>query len=521
MQSRTLRVLPYLFFVALLPTMILREFTPSNELRYLSIADEAIDNGDIFTFSNHGTPYADKPPLYLWIVMLGRWLFGAHVMWFLSLFSFLPAVVIVRTMNRWVERVTTPAERVTATLMLMSCGLFLGLSIFVRMDMLMNMFITLALYTFYRIYSGEIDARRGQIIFGVWSFLALFTKGPVGLLVPLVSTVTFLACNRKISAIGRYWGWRTWAVLLVGCALWWGGVLAEGGVEYLRNLLFHQTFDRAVDAFHHKEPFYYYLISLWYSMAPWSLLAVVAIAAGVWRCLFWSDLERLFMVVILSTLLMLSAFSSKIAVYLSPIFPFVIYLGVLACVKLRRRGYLTACVALSATIWVMAAPALAVAAHQPGLEWLGSGWLYCSAVVLTLSGVVALAQLFRFRRMLRPAINTIAVGLLVALFVGGFALPKINAWLGYGALCRKACEMAENAGVENFYAWRIHRPENMDVYLGCDVHKISSAELLEGGCRDGVVMLPIRRLGKDADMLEFVAGLERDSIGGYMIALPR
>ena len=342
MQSRTLQALPYLFFVALLPTMILRDFTPSNELRYLSIADEAIENGDIFTFSNHGIPYADKPPLYLWIVMLGRWLFGAHAMWFLSLFSFLPAVVIIRTMNRWVERVTTPAERVTATLMLMSCGLFLGLSIFVRMDMLMNMFITLAIYTFYRIYSGEINARRGQTLFGVWIFLALFTKGPVGFLVPLVSTVAFFVCSRKFRTIGRYWGWRTWAVLLTGCALWWGGVLAAGGVEYLRNLLFHQTFDRAVDAFHHKEPFYYYLISLWYSMAPWSLLAVVAIAAGVWRCLFWSDLERLFFAVILSTMVMLSAFSSKIAVYLSPIFPFLQEMnsGVEPCISTTSISFL-------------------------------------------------------------------------------------------------------------------------------------------------------------------------------------
>ena len=521
MQSRTLQALPYLFFVALLPTMILRDFTPSNELRYLSIADEAIENGDIFTFSNHGIPYADKPPLYLWIVMLGRWLFGAHAMWFLSLFSFLPAVVIIRTMNRWVERVTTPAERVTATLMLMSCGLFLGLSIFVRMDMLMNMFITLAIYTFYRIYSGEINARRGQTLFGVWIFLALFTKGPVGFLVPLVSTVAFFVCSRKFRTIGRYWGWRTWAVLLTGCALWWGGVLAEGGVEYLRNLLFHQTFDRAVDAFHHKEPFYYYLISLWYSMAPWSLLAVVAIVAGVWRCLFWSDLERLFFAVILSTLVMLSAFSSKIAVYLSPIFPFFIYLGTLACVKLRRRGYLTACVALPAVIWTVAVPTLAVVAHRPDLEWLNVGWFYCAAVILTLSGVVALAQLFRFRRTLRPAINSLAAGLLAAIFVGGFALPKINARLGYGELCRRALEMADEVGVDRFYAWRMSRPENMDVYLGCDVQKITSAELLDGGCRDGVVLLPISRLGKDADMLEFVSGLERDSVGGYLIALPR
>ena len=53
-----------LIFIALLPILILRDFTPDNELKYLSIADEALANGNIFAFFNHGVPYADKPPLY-------------------------------------------------------------------------------------------------------------------------------------------------------------------------------------------------------------------------------------------------------------------------------------------------------------------------------------------------------------------------------------------------------------------------------------------------------------------------
>ena len=44
MKNR-LRYLPYVFLLALLPVMVLRDFTPSNELRYLSIADEASRDG--------------------------------------------------------------------------------------------------------------------------------------------------------------------------------------------------------------------------------------------------------------------------------------------------------------------------------------------------------------------------------------------------------------------------------------------------------------------------------------------
>lgn len=74
--------------LALLPMFLLRDFTPSNELRYLSIVDEALQNGRFFAFTFNGEAYADKPPLYLWLMMLGKWLLGGHQMWYLSLLSF-------------------------------------------------------------------------------------------------------------------------------------------------------------------------------------------------------------------------------------------------------------------------------------------------------------------------------------------------------------------------------------------------------------------------------------------------
>ena len=81
-----LRHIIILMFLSVIPLILFRDYTPSNELRYLNIADEAIANGNFFAFYDHGIPYADKPPLYLWIVMLGKVLFGEHIMLFLALF---------------------------------------------------------------------------------------------------------------------------------------------------------------------------------------------------------------------------------------------------------------------------------------------------------------------------------------------------------------------------------------------------------------------------------------------------
>ena len=56
-----------LLLAFLVPVVLLRDFTPNNELKYLSIADEALRDGHLFTFYNHGEVYADKPPLYFWL----------------------------------------------------------------------------------------------------------------------------------------------------------------------------------------------------------------------------------------------------------------------------------------------------------------------------------------------------------------------------------------------------------------------------------------------------------------------
>lgn len=163
-----------IMFITLCPLMMTRDFTPANELRYLSIVDEALENGHIFTFSNQGEPYADKPPLYFWLMMLMKCIFGTHSMFALSMLSFIPAAVIILVMDRWLVRASGGASRVSfqdrlaTALMLGTSAFFLGMSVFLRMDLLMCMFIVLALYTFSKWYSGQGNPKIHGILLPVY-----------------------------------------------------------------------------------------------------------------------------------------------------------------------------------------------------------------------------------------------------------------------------------------------------------------------------------------------------------------
>lgn len=145
----------FIIILAFLPILIFRDFTLTNEGRYLIIADEAIRSGNFFSFTLHGEPYADKPPFYLWLVMLCRWISGGHHMILLSLLSFIPACAITAIMLSWTNNLFSEQKRKTATLMLMTTAYFAAAALVVRMDMLMVLFIVLA-FRFNLSISGTI-----------------------------------------------------------------------------------------------------------------------------------------------------------------------------------------------------------------------------------------------------------------------------------------------------------------------------------------------------------------------------
>lgn len=502
----------FAFCIALLPIVLLRDYTPDNELRYLSIADEALRNRTFFAFTNHGLPYADKPPLYLWFVMLGKWLLGTHRMWFLSLASIIPAIVTTRVMDRWVAPQTDAATRHLAQMMLLTGGLFAGMAVTLRMDMLLCMFIVLSLRSFYTMATSAESQRGAKLMFPLYMFLAVFSKGPLGLLIPLLSTLVYLLFTGRIREFGRYWGWRTWSVLVLCFTVWFACVYAEGGAEYLNNLLFHQTIDRAVDAFHHKEPFYYYGIAVWYSIAPWSLMVVPLVAAVASKCRQLPDLHRFFFYIVITTFVLLSLISSKLQVYLLPAFPFAIYLAVLHLSRFRESVWLNILYAITAAIFISILPLLHYMIRSDAdVAYLGHWAVYVASGIMTVSGVMALWLRFGSRKGVASGLRVMLYALTCTIFVAGFALPSLNPWIGYGALCGEASQMAERSKADQFVAFDIRRAENMDVYLGQPVVTVDREDIETlFDLKNTIVMMPKWDL-------EYFGDIDAATVGKYAV----
>lgn len=536
LQDHPLGAVFILATLCLLPIMFLRDFSPDNELKYLSIADEAIENGQFFAFTNHGAPYADKPPLYLWIVMLGRALFGNSCMPFLALFSLIPAYLIIWAADDWLRKSTgllqKPLERAGAALMLLTCFLFLGCSIFVRMDMLMCLFIILALRSFWMMYSGIGSFKKQSFLLPIWIFLAVFTKGPVGLLMPPITIICFLLIVRKGRSVGKYLGWKTWGIIAGLCLLWFAGVYADGGKSYLSDLLFHQTFGRAVNSFHHKAPIYYYFITIWYSIAPWCLL----LAGGLIASFFnkeksRSELETFFLTGIVATFVMLTAFSGKLAIYMLPIYPLMAYLFIFIKDRFGWRSWMKWSLAvpmvLLAIVGIAGALALTIFKEYDIVRNMTSSYSFATSPLIVV-GLIILATgsiyslILTFRSGWEKPVIAQGVTILLFAFTVSFLMPKINDYAGFGNFAKLIPDGAEVVAVN------IRSAENMDVYLGRTVKDYGKdlegfqKDLGEGKITAEYLITDANRFRKVKGIEEYVSSMPHKACGTYwLVALEK
>ncbi len=376
----------------------------------------------------------------------------------------------------WTRDKLKPDFQTAALLMLFSCGLFAGMMFTLRMDMLMTMFIVLAFYQFHKLIANPSvtetlhSSIKSRLLFALWIFLAVFSKGPMGILIPLVATTIWLFLTRRMRLWTLAWGWPTWTLLILLCAGWFTAVYAEGGTEYLNNLLVHQTVGRAVNSFHHNRPFWYYLVSLTYTTQPWTFLIFGAVVYGIRKFKRTADsLENFFLVIILSTFILLSIISSKLQVYMLPVYPFMVYLAAIVCARNQQSNLIAAAIAIPAIILGLISLAEPFITETKWFAGFGFDLDNIPAVryawfALISGSFLTLWYLYKIKRT-AWAIETLSLTVLALVFIAGLAMPQFNADLGYKTLSETAIQLKQQHPDAQIITYKLDRPENIDVYL--------------------------------------------------------
>lgn len=496
-------------------TLNARSLWFSDEVRYANAYQHLARAGKWLVLSLNGQPYPDKPPVYFWLLAGLEKIFGLPdpALFFLgAAVSGLLFVLAARHLA--LATLKDPGAGLGAALVLMSTLFLAAVTHYSRMDLLFAALIVLAQTLLFQAYGdpGPDHPRHARRVLAAFVAMALatLTKGPLGLAFPLAALLGFLAWKGQARRLLT----RTTALGFLAClgvlAAWAGAAVAKEGAGFIREILVTQIYARAVNTFHHKEPFYYYLIALPPAFLPWTGLA----AAAPWgrmlgvagRSGFWAGLragrreaggKAWLWISLVSGFVLLSALSGKVLVYILPLLAPAAVLGARAALDLDgpalRRAVRTMAVLLGilGLACALAPWLLPSGMRLPGppqaLAPLALRGAWISALAFGLLGV----WLWRFR----GRGHSLVLGL--ALAVSLWTQPAVR-------LTAPSLDpvMSPRAGAEELlrlagegYAPVVHRTYGgiFSYYMGGEVRETSTDPELEGLLAEGRPLAVIMR----------------------------
>ncbi|MBU4262545.1 MAG: glycosyltransferase family 39 protein [Proteobacteria bacterium] len=351
-----------------------------------------------------GTPYADYPPLYFWC----SWLFSLPTGQVTTVSLVLPsafgAAVMVAITFMLAKKISVQTALIAA-LALATCPDYWLKAGRATIDMLLALWVSLAIFFLYLRYHRPAAAsgRAAEVAAFFMMLLAFFTKGPVGLVLPVGIWATFLICEKKWRLLLSF---AMKSLMLAATCIGIDFLLLwqSGGSELIRKVFEAQLAGRVGDEA--NEPVYYYLIYLLSGAAPWWIPACF----GFFRAgrqdsrsisgrtflanLFSQEAMRLAACWLLFVLALFSAASTRHSRYLLPLFPALFLLigrGIELFVEhsslLRKQGcasvfrYLFFLLMAAWTVMYIAAP---LSYRPPIFFWLI--WLVCSILIYVMVG---------------------------------------------------------------------------------------------------------------------------------------
>ena len=325
-----------------------------DEPRYAEAAREMLLAGDLPHYvvpHLDGIEYTAKPPLLFWLEVAGSRATGGEITAVSArLPSALAGLVVFLATAALGRRLLGPAGGVAAGLALLAQGQFLWQSSFGQIDQLLAAFevggtacLVLAVFPERGAkVEGALEPRRGLAAFG-FSLLGLgvLAKGPVSVIVPLLSLAPLLVLRRP--RLGR--AWLGLAAGLLPALVWFVAAARLGSDQYAATIGWRETVVRFVAASAHRIS----APSLWAQflagILPAALFLVPATGEAIraewhaWRY-HSSPEDRLPTLLPLSwlfaTLVFFSISTGKRSVYLVPAYPAVALL--IAWFVLRPRG---------------------------------------------------------------------------------------------------------------------------------------------------------------------------------------
>jgi 4-amino-4-deoxy-L-arabinose transferase-like glycosyltransferase len=288
-----------------------------DEAIYAQVAKEILLTGDWLTLHWQNAPWLEKPPLTFWLVSGLYRLFGVNEFSARAV-SASAGVGVVAVIFGIGKLQRGPVCGLIAALILLTTFQFVQMSRLLFTDVLLILFMYLAIFGYLRVRNGD---RRWWYVVSISCGLAFMVKSFASLFAP--AAVAFaLVVDRQVNETLR--AKHFWFSILAGLGVvvpWHAVMIYLHGSAFVDEYFYYHVWSRTVTPLEgHQGVYWFYFREIWQKMHPWWSIIPLAVLFNVW------EVKRGRSSVVVIALLVLvflffSAARTKSTSYILPVYP--------------------------------------------------------------------------------------------------------------------------------------------------------------------------------------------------------
>jgi 4-amino-4-deoxy-L-arabinose transferase-like glycosyltransferase len=229
-----------------------------DEINFAESAREMIATGNYFSVQINFTRFTEKPPLFFWMQAISMKIFGINefAARFPNAVCGITTLLIIFKIGKRIFD-----EEFARVWVMVYLGTFVTFLYFKSgiIDPWFNLFIFLSIYNFYLLTSSlPVHRLKHAALTGLFLGLAVLTKGPVAILIALLTYVVIVVVNRVQFFINGKEFMVVFAICLIVCFAWFGVDLLQNGPGFLIEFLQRQIAIFSTSDADHGEPFFYH-----------------------------------------------------------------------------------------------------------------------------------------------------------------------------------------------------------------------------------------------------------------------
>jgi 4-amino-4-deoxy-L-arabinose transferase-like glycosyltransferase len=317
----------HVFYLLLLTLLLFftglggRDFWAPVEPRYAEIVRIMFAKDDWIVPTVNGDLYTDKPILYFWLVLIASHIAGQVNEWTLRLPAALAGIGFVWTTYLLGRDFYGPRVGLIAAAALATSVRVIWEARWAHIDMVFGLFFLLTIY-----FGARSLLRNGSkheiLLAYVFMGLAVLTKGLIGIVLPALLLAAF-------AIVRRDWRMVVDAKLPLGIPIflllvgpWFFLVNSATNGKWLADFIYVHHIQRYTEGIGHRQPFYYYFLTLPADFMPWTVFAIPAVFAYFpYRQLRQRPIPLFFFLCFLVVFVFFSLSDTKRDLYLLPLLP--------------------------------------------------------------------------------------------------------------------------------------------------------------------------------------------------------